>query len=96
MSPKHSEEREALIKLCQACAAGNGAGMDGSRKEPWRRSPLEVADDRAAWLRCWGALAGAHPSLGVCSNQPPAGDSLQSWGWAQLRKVFVLEWDRDG
>lgn len=59
MSPKHREEREALIKLCWACAPGTGAG-----RRHWRRSPLKVADDRAAWLRSGAALAGAHPSQG--------------------------------
>lgn len=92
MSPKPSEEREALIKLCQACAPGNRAGMDWNRKEPWRRSPLEVAGDRAV---CLGELwqEPIHPSLGVCSSLPPA---LASWGWAELRKMLVLGWDRGG
>lgn len=33
MSPKHGEGREALIKLCWACAPGNQAGMDSDGKE---------------------------------------------------------------
>lgn len=63
MSPKHWEERQALIKLCWACAPGTGAG-----RRHWRRSPLKVA--MTEQRGCARGSRGRSPSIpGVCSSQ---------------------------
>lgn len=82
---KCKEEKKAFNKVLLGVCTWE-LGLDEFEQEGgcWRRSPLKVADEKAAWpALLGGALAETHQSVGVGLARPPACDSPASRGSAE-------------